>query len=1030
MTALLGNAQERADPCLEKDLGTLDLCSWRTTPAGQLTDRVTYEGKKTIELAGNASPDVVTAAAWQNPDIRLLAGQRYTVAALVKTENASAVSLAIDIPQEVHVEGLRPQTLTGSTDWKLLEQTFTVGQDVQPRRIAVQLAGPGRAYVANFRIRGRLGQEWQRKIDVDPGDVAGALAAARLDSNQPVNWFTGRWPYISFLGGMVMGNRSEDLEFFYSEPFRWHSTVLDYVLSGGGKVYGLRATFRRYKEGTSPKPLRSFLLNIRTDVLLAEFHPSYILANGRRVWDFKKHKMGAGSIQVPFSVEEPSDVTIDLVVDQDYTPDTKGLAFRMFFLNYLGEPGVKVDLAGAEPKASGSPAERLRRFVFGLYPSGYDFWTPKGVPCAEIRKNWKANFRPDYPTDDVALCPFCFDGVAKGKYHEFMISYGGCNVAGNGATAEMFRGNPYLRGALSSINNPGDARRILAVDPKLRAFWFRGEGGSAVSESDVVRAAKRQAGSEDRVTAMYEPFPPTLNSCREYERGSDLLILKNEEDPQANIMMAMGRGAGRTFGKPFGFYWEQTHYPFPSLDEKLHVCMLYYLSGGSWMSAELDEAPSLANDVVAEWVYPLVEAMRFAMVHPARGRPIVPVGIVHGSDDAWWIPYNPFGQMDTFQRYIGYDHATGKLTCEPAFTKIFPWMPQQGPQWEWRHFGHLALFIDRLDELQGYNLLDVFFPKYGDAYTAHITRLLTGTPYGPVDFVLLERATPEHLRTFGVLAVLGKAAVRLETETKLADAAGSGAQVIVGVQHFPTWQGGVAGKPFGLTFRKGSTDVQGPVTGMPEIFAGRTGHYSGALFSATGDGWETVASVGDRPLVLRKPLGKGMVYVYLGRWMWQGADALRGVLACAGRQAAPLAFDKPDDQLEYVAYRKNRGAWVAVFNHGNIVIGCDRLDPAKWRVPPPEPLFTTPRGPYRGTIEFRPDRMGLDPSVDYALYQVLGIDGQMLDGVVSGRKTFEVKDIAFESRGGVIRAAVQIDKRAEYVIAPRGEGKAVFFGKP
>ena len=168
--------------------------------------------------------------------------------------------------------------------------------------------------------------------------------------------------------------------------------------------------------------------------------------------------------------------------------------------------------------------------------------------------------------------------------------------------------------------------------------------------------------------------------------------------------------------------------------------------------------------------------------------------------------------------------------------------------------------------------------------------------------------------------------------------------MVVAAQDFPTWQGGVSGKPFGLTFLKGSTEVQGPVTGMPEVYAGKTGNYSGGLFSAQGDGWETVATVGDRPLVLRKPLGKGMVYVYLGRWMWQGADALRGVLAYAGRQAAPLVLDKPDDQLEYVAYRKGRGAWVALFNHGNIVIGCDRLDPAKWRVAPPEPLlYNAPR---------------------------------------------------------------------------------------
>jgi len=127
---------------------------------------------------------------------------------------------------------------------------------------------------AQERTDPRGEKPWQRTIEVDPNNVAGDLAAAKLNSTQPVNWFTGRWPYISFLGGMVMGNRSEDLEFFYSEPFQWHSTVLDYVLTGGGKVYGLRAKFHRYKEGANPKPMCSFLLNIRTDVLLAEYHPA------------------------------------------------------------------------------------------------------------------------------------------------------------------------------------------------------------------------------------------------------------------------------------------------------------------------------------------------------------------------------------------------------------------------------------------------------------------------------------------------------------------------------------------------------------------------------------------------------------------------------------------------------------------------------------------------------------------------------------------------------------------------------------
>ena len=139
--------------------------------------------------------------------------------------------------------------------------------------------------------------------------------------------------------------------------------------------------------------------------------------------------------------------------------------------------------------------------------------------------------------------------------------------------------------------------------------------------------------------------------------------------------------------------------------------------------------------------------------------------------------------------------------------------------------------------------------------------------------------------------------------------------------------------------------MQGPVTGMPEVYAGKTGNYSGGLFSAQGDGWETVAKVGDRPLVLRKPLGKGMVYAYLGRWVWQGADALRGVLAYAGRQAAAAR-----------AGQARRSTGVCRLPEGPRGLGGvvqsrehrDRLrppGPGQVALAPPEPLCTTPRGP-------------------------------------------------------------------------------------
>jgi hypothetical protein len=140
--------------------------------------------------------------------------------------------------------------------------------------LGCRASGQESAHSQNAPLSGKAGQAWSKRIGIDPGDVAGGIAAKKLVSKEAVNWFTGRWPYIGFIGGMAMGNKSEELEFFYSEPFKWYATVLDYVLTNGGKVYGLRAKIHRYKEWGGAKPLRSFLLQIRTDVLLAEYHPS------------------------------------------------------------------------------------------------------------------------------------------------------------------------------------------------------------------------------------------------------------------------------------------------------------------------------------------------------------------------------------------------------------------------------------------------------------------------------------------------------------------------------------------------------------------------------------------------------------------------------------------------------------------------------------------------------------------------------------------------------------------------------------
>ena len=864
------------------------------------------------------------------------------------------------------------------------------------------------------------------------------------------NWFTGRWPYISFIGGMVMGNVSEHLEFFYEKPFRWWTNVLDYVMDGGGRVYGIRATIKPYREkGVFPGD-RSYLLWYRCDTLLAQYHPSYIMVNGNRMWDSKIHPLLDGKILVPFSQDEPGDPIIDFVIDLDYTPGAKGLAFRMFNTLYLGAPGVKVALKGAGGRfKEGSPVDALDKFKFGVFPSGYDFWSDRGVPIADLKREWRPNFRPSYPTDNVWLSPFTQEGAAQGPYHDFMVTYGGCNVLGIGPSAGIVQqAGSYARGVLARPFATAEAKQALALGPNIEVHWFGGEDGLLVDdntrtdfeltdrlkrETDRVGTAKRDTGAPERVKMIYEPFPPALTSAHEYERGRDILVLKNEEDPQYNILMSMGRGAGRSVGKQFGFYWEQTHYPYLSTEFKLQACLLYYLSGGSWIGAEAENAPSFADGAVAEWVLPYVKALRFAMLHPARGKPIVPIGICWGYGDRWWAPYNPLGQMDTFTKHLEYDHATHKLTSEPSITKRLPYMPEDRKEWSFENAGHLAYFVDHVKELKGYDLLDVFFPNYGDAFTARIASLLTGTPFGPLDFVYVERASSEHLSSYGLLAFLGRAEIRPEIAAKLQTAVSAGATVLVGAQHL---HGTGAGKaPLGIKLNEGDpVQVHGGVFWHPDIpvQTGRPPHFSGRVYSSISSGWKPVAWVGfgegKTPLIVRRTIGHGEVYVFLGEWIEEGRYGLRALLQVLAARAAPLYVTPENDQLEYVAYRKAGGAWIAMFNHGAIPVGCDRLKTL--RAIPPEPLCSIVQGTWTGEISIHLNRIGLDAAKPWVLHEVDGIDGDAFERVISGHSGFTLRPVASQIKSGVLRAHVTVSKRAQIVISPPGRRrKGVFWGK-
>ena len=889
---------------------------------------------------------------------------------------------------------------------------------------------------------------WDRVVAIEPkgietvDDFNDALKREKVGTAGDTNWFTGRWPMISFLGGMAMGNDSGDLEFFYQKPFKWSNRVLDYVMEGGGRKFGIRATVRGYGgDGVFPGN-RSYLLSYRCDRLLEEYHPSYILVNGQRMWDCRLDPILDGSIMVPFWQEKAGNPVIDFVTDLDYTPEVKGLGLNSFSTTFLGVPGEKISFRGAADAAEISPADQEERFAFGVFPSELNFWGDSGTSIDELVKEWKPNFRPAYPTDPIWLSPYTETTRGQGAYHDFMVTFGGANVLGSSPSQSILaRTSQYSRGVLADPAETGRLVRDLGPGNALGIQWLDDDASPLIldrpqtdpthqkdvqASRDSLGAVKVSSGGADRILAISQPFPPALTSAYAYELGKDLLVYKNADDPQYNILMAMARGAGRSYGKPFGFSWDQEHAPYPSLEFKQQACLLYYFCGGAWIGAEAENVPSFEDGKVAEWVMPFVKALRFAMVHPSRGAAIVPTAICWGDGDRWWAPYSGLGQLDTFQRSVSYDHETGKVTTEPAFVKPFPWMPSNPHDWSFEDSGHLAYFSDHVAGLKGYDLLDTFFPGYGDAFTARTAGLLTGTPYGPVDFLNIDKASPQTLQSYRLSVFLGETTLDAGAKQRLMEAAEAGQTVVVGAEQLGEGRG-LPGlviplrepQNLGATAEwSGGLFPQGPISG-----------FGGMVYEVSPDEWETLATVGDLkwPLLVRRAFGEGWIYVYLGRWVGEGGEVLRPLLQRLGSQVAPVRFGLADVQMEYVAYRKGAGAWMAVFNHGAIPVGAGRLK--RLRAIPPEPLVSTVTGSWHGEITFRLKQLGLDPQKRFGLFEVDGIDGAGFDRVVSGKGTFHIRAIPFQLKGGEIHATVQVDKRAEYLIAPVGEAHTVFFGR-
>ncbi len=223
-----------------------------------------------------------------------------------------------------------------------------------------------------------------------------------------------------------------------------------------------------------------------------------------------------------------------------------------------------------------------------------------------------------------------------------------------------------------------------------------------------------------RVVAAYQSANP-FAIAHFKASGSDLTVSKAIFRDNFNVVLASARGTARVHNQPMGldydpWSWQvrMNHTP----EEWLQGLMLYLHGGCQFLFHEgtlFRRDPTDGCLKANACGLAFLQAVRYARCHPPVGETVVKIAAMHGSGD-----------------------------CDPVIQPRFkPQLPMDETPADW-----VAM------RYQDYGLLDVFFPKLGGYMSGNLQRLMTGTPYGPVDIVPYD-ARYEHLKAYQLLFILG-----------------------------------------------------------------------------------------------------------------------------------------------------------------------------------------------------------------------------------------------------------------------------------
>ena len=466
------------------------------------------------------------------------------------------------------------------------------------------------------------------------------------------------------------------------------------------------------------------------------------------------------------------------------------------------------------------------------------------------------------------------------------------------------------------LNRPQFGLGVLPYDDTSdNEFW---------KEDQIIEASlewKRdllgKLNDPSRVTAIYQAGNP-FAIAHFASRGADMTVNKAIFRGCFNATVAAGRGTKKGHHRPHGFDYDPWSWRFRMNHHPLEWrqgLWLYLHAGADLLFHEgtlfrRNEADGRMKPTETGKVF--CDMARYARRHPTVGRQMVKMAAMHGSGEYSHL------HLPRFMPQIPCDN-------DPP-----DWVPLRYRDW---------------------TLLNVFFPKIGGYMSGRLDRLMTGTPYGPLDVIPWDTAT-EDLKAYDFVFLLGSN--------------GCDEQQLAALMEYVR-QGGVLVLALGQLYGRG-IEPRRVIQGDLRELAGVT------VQPETGRVTVVAAEVRHRfpegSMVLHHRLGNGEVYLFTTNTLTTLGEAQpRKILQALGEKASFVYFEPLSDWLEIMVNRKGDTVSLCLFNHGQVGFPSGN-GPA------------TP--PWKGTVSVELAKLALPESVECRLVEdgcrLVEIHGELADG--------------------------------------------------